>query len=152
MSDPTIITLEPVDVAVLREVVAMNALPPFFERAYHQVMHVVQEQGGTVTGPPVGVYFGMPTDTVDVAAGFPTAAPVTPTESVLAERLPGGRAVQLVHTGSYVSMEQTYGRLMAWVQQQGLALGPVMWETYLTEPNEEDPSAMRTLITWPLVS
>jgi effector-binding domain-containing protein len=55
-----------------------------------------------------------------------------------------------MHTGSYDSMEQTYGRLMAWVQQQGLVLGPVMWETYLTEPNEEDPSSMQTLITWPL--
>jgi effector-binding domain-containing protein len=69
---------------------------------------------------------------------------------VYAERLPAGRAAQVMHTGSYDSMEQTYGRLMAWVQQQGLALGPVMWETYLTEPNEEDPSSMQTLITWPL--
>jgi effector-binding domain-containing protein len=150
MSDPTITTLEPVDIAVLREVVPMNALPPFFERAYHQVMRVVQEQAAVVTGPPVGVYYGMPTDTVDVAAGFPTAGPVAATDAVSAERLPGGRAAQLVHTGSYDSMEQTYGRLMTWVQQRGLALGPVMWETYLTEPNEEDPSSMRTLITWPL--
>lgn len=151
MSDPTITTLDPVDVAVLREVVPMNALPPFFDRAYHAVMRAVQEQGAVVTGPPVGVYYSMPTDTVDVAAGFPTAAPVTPTDAVAAERLPGGRAVQILHTGSYDSMEQTYNRLMAWVQQQGLALGPVMWETYLTEPDEEDPSSTQTLITWPLV-
>jgi effector-binding domain-containing protein len=150
MSDPTITTLEPTVVAVLREVVPMNAMPPFFDRAYHQVMRVIQEQGGVVTGPPVGVYFGIPSDTVDVAAGFPTAVPVTPTDGVYAERLPSGRAAQVMHTGSYDSMEQTYRRLMAWVQQQGLALGPVMWETYLTEPNEEDPSSMKTLITWPL--
>ncbi|MFN8184453.1 MAG: GyrI-like domain-containing protein [Candidatus Nanopelagicales bacterium] len=150
MSEPSIVTLEPTEVAVVREVVAMDALPAFFDRAYHEVMQAVQEQGSVVSGPPVGVYFGMPSVTVDVAAGFPIPAPVEPVGSVSPLRLPAGRAVQVTHTGSYDSMEQTYGRLMKWVQEQGLALGPLMWETYLTEPDDAHPESMQTLITWPL--
>ena len=150
MSEPSIVTLDPADVAVVREVVAMDALPAFYDRAYHEVMNAVQEQGATVIGPPVGMYFGMPTDTVDVAAGFPTATPLQSAGAVSAQRLPGGRAVQVLHIGSYESMQQTYGALMRWVQEQGLALGPLMWETYLTEPDDEDQGSMQTLITWPL--
>ena len=48
-------------------------------------------------------------------------------------------------------MAQSYDRLMAFVREQGLSPGPLMWETYLTEPTPDgDPDAMRTLITWPL--
>ncbi|MBK6762992.1 MAG: GyrI-like domain-containing protein [Micrococcales bacterium] len=150
MSEPSLVTLEPAEIAVVREVVAMDALPAFYDRAYHEAMAAIQQQGATVGGPPVGVYFGMPTDTVDVAAGFPTPTPVQPVGAVSALQLPGGRAVQVLHIGSYDSMQQTYGGLMQWVQAQGLALGPLMWETYLTEPDDKDPGSMQTLITWPL--
>jgi effector-binding domain-containing protein len=40
---------------------------------------------------------------------------------------------------------------MQWVQEQGLALSALMWETYVTEPAPDaDPASMITLITWPL--
>ena len=48
-------------------------------------------------------------------------------------------------------MVQTYTRLMEWVQAQGLPVGQVIWETYVTDPTPEaDPESMVTLITWPL--
>jgi len=82
----------------------------------------------------MAVYFGRPSDDV-----------------VTAETLPGGRAAQIVHVGSYDSMGQTYSRLMAWLAQQELSGGPVMWETYLTEPTSGgDQDTMLTRITWPL--
>lgn len=76
-TDPQLIILKPVTVAALRETVPMSEMPSFFERAFHATMAAAQEQGIDVVGPPVGVYFGMPGDTVDVAAGFPTERPVT---------------------------------------------------------------------------
>ena len=72
-------------------------------------------QGITITGPAIGVYFGMPKDTVDVAAGFPTDRSVNAADGVSAETLPGGRAAQILHVGSYDSIQQTYGRLMTWL-------------------------------------
>lgn len=150
-STPSLVTLEPVVVAAVREAVPMGKLPAFFARAFHAAMEAARAQGVAVVGPPLGVYFGMPTETVDVAAGFPTAGPVAADESGVAPvTLPGGRAAQVLHVGSYDSMEQTYGRLVSWLGEQGLAPGSVMWETYLSEATPEAPESMQTLITWPL--
>lgn len=52
--------------------------------------------------------------------------------------------------GTYDAMQDTYGRLLAWLAEQGLTPGPVMWESYLTEPDPAHPEATKTLIVWPL--
>ena len=150
-TEPEIVTLEPQPVGVVRERVPMTALPEFFGRAFHAVFEATAQQGVVVVGPPLGIYFGMPTDTVDVAAGFPTDRPVAPAGSVTGDTLPGGRAGQILHVGSYDAMAETYGRLMAWLSEQGLAAGPVMWESYLTEPDPDAVDATLTRITWPVV-
>lgn len=150
-SEPEIVTLTAVPVAVVREVVPMNELTGFFGRAYQSVAEALGRQRITMTGPPLGIYYGMPTDTVDVAAGFPTDRPVNAEDGVIAETLPGGRAAQIVHVGSYDSLQQTYGRLTSWLEDQKLTGGPLMWESYLTEPKPGgDQRDMLTRITWPL--
>lgn len=149
---PELVELEPQTFALLREVVPMDALPPYFDRAFHAVASVLGAQGLAIAGPPVGVYFGMPTDTVDVGAGFPTDRPITDADGVTGIVVPGGRAVQVLHVGSYDTMEATYDRLMAWVGAEQLTPGPLMWEAYLTEPDPAAPEATQTLIVWPLAS
>lgn len=150
-TDPRLATLEPATLAVVRETVPMNALGEFFGRAFSATMAAAQAQGVAVVGPPLGIYFGMPSDVVEVAAGFPTARPVQPGGGVTVETLPGGRAVQVLHRGPYDTMRQTYDRLMAWMGQQGLRPADVMWESYLNEPSPDAPQDTETLITWPVV-
>ncbi len=147
---PEIVTLDPRPAALLRETVPMGALPDFFGRAFHAAAQAAGTQGVQLVGPPVGVYFGMPSDTVDVAAGFPTDRAITPDAGVVPFTLPGGRAVRVLHVGSYDAMQETYGRLMAWMGAERLTGGPVMWEEYLTEPDPAAPDAAQTLIVWPL--
>lgn len=148
---PELVTLEPTTVAVLRETVPMSELTSFFDRAFHAVMEVAQAQEIAVTGPPFALYYGMPSDTVDLAAGFPTAAPVTSADGVAASELPGGRAARLLHVGSYDSLEGAYGRVMAWMGEKAYRPAGVMWESYLNEPTPDgDPDANQTLITWPI--
>ncbi|SDB82047.1 effector-binding domain-containing protein [Raineyella antarctica] len=149
--DPELVTLEPQRVAVLRETVRMDALPDFFARAYQAVMEAAGNQGARIIGPPVGIYYSMPTDSVDVAAGFPVDRPVSG-DGLRTETLPGGPAAQVMHVGSYDTMQATYGRLMVWLQEQGLVPTTTMWESYLTEPNADAPETMLTQITWPVVA
>jgi effector-binding domain-containing protein len=149
--EPRVADVEEATVALIRERVPMDGLPDFFDRAFHVLGEAAAQGRLTIVGPPVGVYFGMPTDTVDVGVGFPVTGEVQGGVDVVVETLPAGPAASVVHAGSYDSMEQTYARLTHWVEDQGLAPGPVMWETYLTEPTPEaDPADMRTLITWPV--
>ena len=65
--------------------------------------------------------------------------------------LPGGRAAQVVHVGSFATLERTYTALQAWMAERGLTPGPVVWERYLSDPaTEPDPATWRTLIVWPI--
>ncbi|SDR75578.1 GyrI-like domain-containing protein [Agrococcus carbonis] len=148
---PEIVELERTTIAAIRETVPMAEITAFFDRAFGTLMRVLQSQGLAPAGPPVGVYWSMPTDRVDVSVGFPTAREAVPAGGVAPEHLPGGRALQLTHVGSYDSMTRSYDRMVRWAGERSLELGPMMWETYLTEPSPEgDASAARTLITWPL--
>lgn len=148
---PELVPLEPTTTAVVRESVPMSELTGFFDRAFHAAMTACQEQDVAVTGPPFAMYYGMPGESVDIAAGFPTASAISPAGDVVPSELPGGRAGRLLHVGSYDTLERAYGRLMGWLGEQGLTPSQVMWESYLNEPTPDgDPNANQTLITWPV--
>ena len=148
--EPEIVTLEPTPVAVLRETVPMAELTEYFGRAFEKTMAVAEQQSIALAGPPLAVYYGMPGETSDLGGGFPTERLVDAYDGVTGDTLPGGRAVQLVHVGSYDGLTQTYDRLMAWIEEQKLSVQPTMWEIYLTEPDPANPEATLTRIVWPI--
>ena len=150
MTEIRIVDLAEQHTAVVHEQVPMAELTSFFARAFEAAMHAIRAQRGVPVGPPFGAYHGPPGETVDVEAGFPVAAPIDDTESVVAGTLPGGPAVEALHVGPYDTMTRTYAEIEAWMAEQGATPGPVMWESYLTDPESEpNPSTWRTLIVWP---
>jgi effector-binding domain-containing protein len=139
--------------AVLRETVPMVALRSFFGRAYGAVTGAAQQQHIQLAGPPFAMYHGMPTDVVDVEAGFPVAAPLPSSGDggVTAGSLPGGQALEAMHIGPYETLPETYGAIMAKMRADGLIPGDTMWEYYLSDPAAEpDPAAWKTLVVWPV--
>lgn len=87
--------------AVLRERVPMANLTEFFGRAFGAVMAAAQAQHASPTGPPFALYHGMPTDTVDVEAGFPVTPGFSAAGDVISGLLPGADAFEAVHKGPY---------------------------------------------------
>jgi effector-binding domain-containing protein len=151
MTEIKIIEREEQPTAAVRERVPISELPQFFQRSYHATMAALQAQGLHPTGPPFAKYYGMPTDTADVEAGFPASGPVTAADGVIAGTLPGGKVVEAMHVGPYDTMEKTYHEMVAWIGEQGLTPSDVMWETYLSDPQTEpDPATWRTQIFWPV--
>ena len=148
-SKPHLVNREKQHAVVVREQVPMNQLPQFFGRAFGKTMSVAQAQGRHIVGPPIAVYFGMPTDTVDVAAGFPIDAPVEAGDGTEPYELPGGQAVEMLHIGSYESLSAGYHKLTEWMTEQDLTSADVMWESYLNDPGEH-PESAQTLVTWPV--
>lgn len=137
-------------VARVRRKVPVQEMATFFGQAFEQVGRVVPEAGGVVSGPPFGWYHGMPTDTVDVSAGFPVRGDVhVPDGGVVVEERPGGRAAVATHVGPYDAIQGTYTDVMAWMGEQGLEPREDMWEEYLSEPTG-DPATWRTRIVFPL--
>lgn len=137
--------------AVVREKVPMNELPEFFGRAFGAVMAAVQNQGVQLTGPPFGRYLSMPTETVDVEAGFPVSAPFTASAEVAAGTLPACQAFEATHTGPYDTLGITYDAIQERMKEQGFSPADSMWEYYLSDPaTEPDPATWKTLVVWPV--
>jgi effector-binding domain-containing protein len=150
MTEIRLVDLTEQHTAVVHERVPMAELTDFFARAFEATMRAIRAQRDAPVGPPFGAYHGMTGETVDVEAGFPVAAPIEDRDDVVASTLPGGRAVEAVHVGPYDTMTRTYAEIEAWMAENGVTPGPVMWESYLTDPGSEpDPQTWRTLIVWP---
>ena len=93
----------------------------------------------------------MPTDRVDVTAGFPVAGTVAPAGDVRAGSLPAGRCYEAMHTGPYETLEQTYNLVLAQMAEDGVRPSDTMWEYYLTDPEAEpDPAKWQTRVCWPV--
>ena len=151
MTTFTVETIEPQPAAVVRGEVPMEELRSVFDRGFGEVMRVAKAQGVAISGPPFGFYPRMPTDTVEVAVGFPVSAAVDPDGDVIPFELPGGQVVTGMHVGSYESLEASYRELTEWAAAEGYSLAGHMWESYLTDPRDEpDAAAWQTRITWPL--
>jgi effector-binding domain-containing protein len=139
-------------VAVERKTIPMSGFPEFFERAFGELMAAVSAATGTVVGPPFGWYHGMPTDTVDVSAGFPVSGladgPLRGDIEVVAR--PGGRAAVALHVGSYDTLAESYQQVAQHLAaHDDLVPREEMWEEYLSEPSG-DPSTWQTRIVQPL--
>ncbi|HEY8701947.1 MAG TPA: GyrI-like domain-containing protein [Arthrobacter sp.] len=136
--------------AVLRERVAMDALPEFFGRAFGAVAAEAQRQNVQLAGPPFALYRGTPTETVDVEAGFPIAGTLADAGTVIAGILPEAEAYVAMHTGPYDTLESTYTVIQDQIKAAGKRPSDTMWEYYLNgPPSEPDPQKWQTRVVWP---
>ncbi|MEO6199834.1 MAG: GyrI-like domain-containing protein [Cryobacterium sp.] len=145
------VELEPRTILGVHGVVPMTDMTDFFGRAFTTSAAELGTQGAHPAGPALAIYHGKPGETADVTAGFPASQPVTGTTDAVVVTLPGGPAIQTIHTGSYDDLGTTYGELRQWVAEQQLDMAEDVWEEYLTGPDSgAEPATWQTLIVWPL--
>lgn len=147
--------VETQSVAFIRRSVRMDELTGFYDEVFSRVLDVVTGAGGQVTGPAFGWYHGTPSETVDVAAGFPVSdiAPgsVPGDDEVMVDDRVGGRAVVAVHVGDYDSLASSYEAMEAWMAEHDEEGRDDMWEEYLSDPSEEpDTSKWQTRLVLPV--
>ena len=141
-------------VAVVRERVAMDALAAFYDRAYRAVLEEVTAAGLAVTGPAFGWYREMPTDSVDLAAGFWVGADGVRSlgGGVEVVELPGGPAAVGMHVGSYDGLAGAWDELRTWMSEQTAQMRGDFLEVYVTDPSETaDASQNETRLVLPIV-
>ena len=142
-------------VAVRRATVRMDELGAVYDSAYRAVAAAIAASDGRIAGPALGWYRGMPTDTTDVAAGFPVegelAAGPLGDDGVEVVDLPGGRVATARYVGSYDGLGPAWGEVEEWRAAAGVDGRGDFWEVYVTEPSPEgDPAANETLLVLPL--
>lgn len=145
LQDPEIVMHAAQPTAVVRGSVGMDQITAFYDSAYGAVAQALAQQGAEPAGAAFGFYLSIPTETFELEAGFPTAAPITSSGEVVASELPAGEVARAVHMGGYDSLGDSWDALMGWVTEQGRVPEGRMWEVYVTEPSPEmDPATLRT--------
>lgn len=140
-------------VALVRDTVRTDELAGFYDTAYGRVLAAVQAAGGTLSGPAIGWYGGIPQDTVDVAAGFSVdGLPVGElADGVEVVEQRGGPAVVALHAGGYEGLGPAWEQVERWRSQHVGAGRGDFWEEYLNEPTPDgDPADNRTRLVLPL--
>jgi effector-binding domain-containing protein len=143
--------------AAVRVVRTLEDLPAAFGEFLPKVAAALNRAGMTFAGPPYARYHGMG-EHIDVEIGVPIAGlgdPITPLVDVPAgevglSSLPGGRVVETTYVGPYSGLGEAWQELDRWLQDQGLTPAGAGWESYIDDPDEVAPEAMRTLIVLPV--
>ena len=147
---PALVTVEPRHVAVVTGLgLPAEQVRDFFDSAFRTMGLQLERQHLQPTGPSFAWFLAPPGETTDVQVGHEVDAAFIPTAPVDTLQLPGGRAVQLVHEGSYDDLGRSWQRVVDWVRQEGLDAEGGMLEEYLTEPGPDaDPDSLRTRLSW----
>ena len=144
-NEPEVVRLERRTTATVRDVVAIDELPAFFDQAFSTLAELTRTQGITITGPAFSMYHDHPSDTTDVEVGYPTDREIEPSGEAGPGVLPGGRAARVVHEGGYDELPAVWDQLSIWMSERGVSFGTPFWEVYLTEPSPDmDPAGLRT--------
>lgn len=153
MSEPTIVTVEPTNVAVLRMTGACSQTPEGYGRLYGWIA----AHGLQPAGMPAAVYLTMPGGKEEDAlwelwAPIAGDAPETgPDEAGVSVRhVPAYEAVSVMHIGPYDSIPPTYQLAMGWIAAHGLAMSGPPMERYYSDPAEVPPEEYRTEVLLPV--
>lgn len=116
-----------------------------------ELMATIAAQGITPAGPWFSHHFRMAPDIFDFEIGVPVSAPVTAAGRVKPGELPAARVVRTIYQGGYEGLGEAWGRLGAWISENGHRTRPDLWECYVTGPESgPDPAGYRTELNQPL--
>lgn len=148
MYDVELVTVPAQPAAVVSGQVGHGGIAAFLSEAFGQVQAVLNEQNVPPAGPPFARY-RLTGNGFDIEAGFPVHGSLTPTKRVATVELPGGPAAQTLHRGDYAGLRAAYEAVEAWLADNGYVAAGAPWESYLDDPDAEQP---RTLVTYPCTS
>lgn len=151
MTEISLIDVEEQPTVGVRRVVRVTELAAFFDTVFTELIDRLRQAGVQPVGAPFARYRGMPTDVVDIEAGFPVTESFPASGDLVAGALPAARAIEAVHVGPYDQLRETYARIEAWAAEHHLEPIGDMWERYESGPaSHPDPATWRTRILWPV--
>lgn len=134
-----------------------EAIKEAMGKAFQTLGAGVAAMGVAVAGPPRAVYHGYEEGGTRWTLAFPIAeAAAEASGEVTVGELAGGPAFRFTHVGPYEGLSATYGRITAWMMEQGHMASEAdwakyspMWEEYVDDPDSTPPDELRTFIYVP---
>jgi DNA-binding transcriptional MerR regulator len=139
--------------AAISETVSLDELGPWFQGALGELTATLAAQAVTTTGAPGGVIANdfFATERGAITIFVPSAASISPVGRVEPCTLPAVELATIVHTGSHVDVDCSYGALATYVSDRALGVAGPIRERYLVgRLDTPDERAWRTEIGWPI--
>ncbi len=136
---------------MVRTTAAAGDLPVLMEKVYQDIAVFAGTNGVALAGPPYARYYNMDMEALDIEMGFPVAGEPGGVRDIQCGEIPEGKIAAAIHTGPYSKLDETYHKLMEFVQKQGLKTHEWMYEFYLNSPLEVKEEELQTEICYPLV-
>ncbi|AIE84563.1 GyrI-like domain-containing protein [Fimbriimonas ginsengisoli] len=152
LDTPEIAQTDSLTTATIRLTIPRHEIQQVMGPAIQEVMAAVAAQGLTPTGPVFSYHYKMDPGTFDFEVGIPVASPPTPVGRVQASQLPARKVARTTYRGPYEGLGEGWGKFADWIEGQGLATAPDLWEFYAAGPESgDDSSTWRTELVKPLV-
>jgi len=145
MGDVELIERQSQPAAAVRGHIVTQEIPPFLGEAYAETMRILGEKGPAPAGPPFA-RFERDEGGFSVVAGFPCEHEIQPGGRVEAETLPSGLTATVLYRGDYAGVGAAYDEVQQWLTANGYAASGPPWESYLDEPEVDQP---RTVVQFP---
>ncbi|MEX1333711.1 MAG: GyrI-like domain-containing protein [Candidatus Limnocylindrales bacterium] len=136
--------------AALKMTRPVTQIGPAMAEAFPKLFHAVASAGMEPAGTPLARYyeFGETSTTFECALPVPRA--FTAAGEIEPSTVGGGDAAFALHVGPYDTIGETWGRLMAWVAEQGRTPAGPTWEVYIDDPQEVAVDQLKTELYVPL--
>jgi DNA-binding transcriptional MerR regulator len=139
--------------AAISETVRLEELSPWFRGALGELTATLAAQGVTTAGPPGAVITNdfFADEHGGITIFIPSAEAISAVGRVEACELPAVELATIVHAGSHVEVDRSYGALAAYVSDRALGVDGPIRERYLVGPlDTADEDVWRTEIGWPI--
>lgn len=120
--------------------------------AYAKIMAFISSNNINMTGSPKIITL----DYSDNRFHFKAAIPVDNNDitdennQIIGEQMYAGKAVKMIHKGSYQNFEQSYNVLFAYLSQNQLEKNGNPWEDFVTDPGEVEEEDLITHLYQPI--
>ncbi|VAW48238.1 hypothetical protein MNBD_GAMMA03-1247, partial [hydrothermal vent metagenome] len=120
--------------------------------AYGKIMDFINTNNIGINGTPKIINKSLSADVYQFLAAIPVEDNSLPDETgmVRSGSTYEGKAVRLVHTGSYNNFQQSYDVLAAYIQQNNLTHNGNSWEDFITDPATVNEENLITYIFQPI--
>lgn len=153
IDQPHVTRLEASPTAVIRLKIPRAEMQQAIGPAIEELMTTLARQGIAPAGPVFAHHFAMDPQTFDFEVGVPVGRPVEPTGRVAAGVRPAAKVARTIYHGPYEGLPQAWGEFHAWIERNGYAYAPDIWECYVRGPHSDaDPAAWQTELNRPLTA
>jgi effector-binding domain-containing protein len=140
-------------VLLIRDSATMNTYSSVLDKAFGEIMMVVNKNKLTCTGAPFAIYLKWDSVTMSsvMDIGFPVQKAEKAQGRIRIEKIPAQKAVIAIYFGSYDKTGAVYHILEQYIQESGMEIAGSPWEIYVTDPMaEKDPMKIETDILFPV--